>query len=383
LKIRFFLIALTITILRADFDSTITNTNFILSQGSGITKEDKNFHYDYNRLRLRSDYTAGDYFTTLIADHVNYIGQKYTNSASFTQIKKITSDTPFETATSYSNYGEGTSYAKLYRLYTGFEDAKQRIVVGLQNISMGVGRIWVPNNLFNPKNSFTLEPDEVFGVVAMNYTRHLSETAEVNLVASQRRDDSFKYLARFKALLETTEIAFNIIHSDSTQMLGLEFEGDLLETGVELRAEAVYLESLLKKSSVLETENYFTQAILGADYGFKNGVTFILEGFYSSQTFSYSEMLLNLNSDIPSSLVYSHAYLGTSLSYAFNLYLDGGISYIESFNDQNSRFIAPHLKYTLNDYNTLSLGAMILDGGSSSEFGQLGSSYYLKYTLSF
>ena len=383
MKIKLLIVAFVMSFLRAEFDTTITNTNFVLSQGSNISAEDREYLYDYNRLRLRSDYTKGDYFTTLIADWVNYLGSDYTTSATFFQLKTISSDTPFETASSYSNYDEGSSYVKLYRLYTGFEDEKQRIVVGLQNISMGVGRIWNPNNLFNPKNSFALEPDEVFGVAAINYTRHLSETAEVNLVASQRADESYKYLTRFKALSGKMEVAFNAIGSDNTKMLGIELEGDLFDTGVELRAEGVYLESELKKSLFVDDRYYFTQALLGADYGFKNGVTFVIEGFCTSQTFSYNEMLLNINSDIPSSLVYSHAYLGTSLSYAFTLYLSGSISYIESFNDLNSRFIAPNLQYTLNDYNSFSLGAMLLDGELGSEFGGLTNSYYIKYALSF
>ena len=384
LKIRDFLLVIaTLTLLKAEFDSRITNTNFLLSQGSALASDDKEYIYDYNRLRFRADYNKGDYFTTAIADVVNYIGNNYINSPTFAQVRQLESDTLFETASSYSNYDEGTSYSKLYRLYTGYEDDKQRIVIGLQNISMGVGRIWTPNNLFNPKNSFALEPDEVFGVTAVNYVRHLSETAELNVVVSQKKDETYKYLTRFKVLAGKTEMAFNAITSDNTKMLGLEIEGDLADSGIELRAETVYLESQLINSLFVSKDNYFTQSILGADYGFKNGVTLVLEAFYNSQTFTYNEMLFNINSDISSSLAFSHFYLGSSLSYAFNLYLDGAISYIESFNEQNSRFIAPNLTYTLNDYNSFSIGAMILEGGAGSEFGQLSNSYYLKYSLSF
>lgn len=384
LKVRLFtLVFCMLTLLKAEFYTRISNTNFLLSQGLSQVNVGKDYIYDYNRLRFRGDYTAGDYFTTAIADVVNYIGNSYINSPIFAQVRQFQSDTPFETASSYSNYHEGTSYSKLYRLYTGYEDGKQRMVIGLQNISMGVGRIWTPNNLFNPRNSFALEPDEVFGVAAVNYVRHLSETAEVNFVISQKKDETYKYLARFKTLMDKTEIAFNAIGSENTKMLGIEIEGDFLESGVELRAEGIYLESHLAKSLFTTTENYFTQAILGADYGFQNGMSFVLEAFYSSQTFTANEQILNINSDIVPSLVNSNFYIGSSLSYAFNLYLDASIAYIESFNDKNSRFVAPNVTYTLNDYNTFSLGAMILHGAVGSEFGQLGNSYYMKYSLSF
>lgn len=385
MKIKFSaLVIFSLTFLRAEFDHTISNTNFLLSQGSSsLVSDEKEYIYDYNRLRFRGDYTRGDYFTTAIADVVNYIGNSYINSQTFSQVRRFVSDTPFETASSYSNYYEGTAYSKLYRLYTGYEDEKQRIVIGLQNISMGVGRIWMPNNLFNPKNSFALEPDEVFGVSAVNYVRHLSETAELNVVISQKRDQTYKYLARLKSLAGKTEIALNAITSDNTKMLGVEIEGDLADSGIELRAEGIYLESQLTNELFVSKGNYFAQSILGADYGFKNGITFMIEAFYSSQTFSNSQRVLNLTSDIASSLVYSNFYLGSSLSYAFNLYLNGSVTYIESFHDKNSRFIAPNLTYTLNDYNSFSFGAMILDGGSGSEFGRLGNSYYIKYGFSF
>ncbi len=370
-------------LLDAAYESTINNTNFLLSTGSTLSGDTQRYSYDYNRLRYRGDYTHKDYFTTVIADFVNYVGTSYVNSATFAQLQTLTSDTPFETASSYSNYSDGSSYSKLYRLYTGYEDDQKRIVVGLQNINMGVGRIWVPNNLFNPKNSFALEPDEVFGVAAINYVKHLSETSEFNIVASQKRDERYKYLLRYKTLVKTTEIALNAIASDDTKMLGLEVEGDVGESGVELRAEAVYLEATLKDTLLTTKEYYFTQGIIGADYGFSNGITLAVEAFYSSQTFSRNEIAYNLLSDTPSSLVFSHFYLGSTLSYSFNLYLDAGITYIESFNDQNSHFIAPALTYTLNDYNSFSLGALILQGSDSSEFGSFENSYYLKYGLSF
>jgi hypothetical protein len=61
--------------------------------------------------------------------------------------------------------------------------------------------------------------------------------------------------------------------------------------------------------------------------------------------------------------------------------LDASLLYIESFGDKNSRFISPSLSYTLNDYNTLTLGAQIFDGKSESEFKE--NSYFFKWSLSF
>jgi hypothetical protein len=158
-------------------------------------------------------------------------------------------------------------------------------------------------------------------------------------------------------------------------MLGYELEGNLGESGIELRSEGAYIKSD-------RTENFF-QAIIGADYGFENGITLVTEAFYSSDTFTYNEILQNIESDILTNLVQSHFYIATSLSYSFNLFLDASLLYVESFNKHNSRFISPTLTYTLNDYNSFSIGAMLQHGPKESEFGMLEESYYFKYMLAF
>ncbi len=379
------LFALMTTSLYADLDYRVTNTNFTISQGSVDPRDDTRYLYNYDRLRLRADYTEGAFFVTLIGDGVNYLGHDYINSPSFQYIKLLKSDTPFKTQTSFYDYYEGTVYAKLYRLYVGYEDEDNRVILGLQNITMGVGRLWTPTNLFNPRNTYALEPDEVFGVAAISYTRHFSSTADLTVVASQKADHSFKYAASLKAFLEFGDVAANVVSSDETLMLGYELEGNLGETGVEVRSEGAYIKNsaIVVNSLGDTTTEEFYQGIIGADYGFENGITVVGEALYSSKAFAYDEVLFNINSEIVPNLVLSKFYLGGTVSYAFNLFLDGSLTYIESFNDANSRFVSPTATYTLNDYNTFTLGAMLQYGPDGSEFGSFANTYYLRYELSF
>lgn len=370
-----FLLLLFSHVIYADFEYTLNNSNFTISQGSILPSENETYMYNYNRLRFRSDYTDEGFFGTIIADGVNYLGDHYINSGSFEYLNQIKSDTPFKTKTN-----DGPLYAKLYRLYGGYEDSKNRAVIGLQNISMGVGKIWTPTDMFNPKNSYALESDEVYGVAALSYTRYLSDTSHVNIVASQKADNSFKYAARYKALFGFAEIGIDAIISNETKMIGYEVEGNLADTGIELRSEGAYIQNSLIG---VQNEKEFFQGIVGADYGFKNGVTLILEALYSSDTFSYQEIIQNFDSEILSNLVYSNLYTAISLSYSFNIFLDTSLLYIESFNDKNSRFISPSLTYTLNDNNSFTFGAMIQNKDDSSEFGTSDNTYYFKWALSF
>lgn len=378
-------------IVYADIEYKVENSNFTLSQASLVPYEDESYLYNYDRLRVRVDFKDEYLFATAIGDMVNYIGADYIDSASFGYVALLRSDTPFGTQTDLHYYDNSILYAKLYRLYGGYDDATNRIVVGLQNITMGVGHIWTPTNLFNPKNSYALEPDETYGVAALSYTRYIGDKSQLHVVASQRRDKSYKYALEYKLSLKETDIVLSAITSETSKMIGYSIEGDLSDTGIEWRSEGAYIKSQINAIGVSgemsQNEEKFFQGILGADYGFANGVNLTIEALYSSKVFTYGEIAANIESQLISNMTLSHFYLGATVSYDFTIYLSGALVYIESFGsdkyDKHSRFIAPALTYTLNDHNSFTLGAMIQNGSSDSEFSSVGSSYYLKYVLSF
>ncbi len=380
-KLLFFLPFVAITLF-GDMSYKVENTNITLSQGSSAV-EYKRHIYNYNRVRVYANYTNEGYFASVIGDAVNYLGDSYTSSNGFEYLKNSRANTPFESQTNFKDYGDGSVYVKLYRAYVGYEDSKNRVVAGLQNISMGVGRIWTPTNIFNPKNSYAIEPDEIYGVSAASYVRHLSDTSHVTFVASQNAEKKFKYAGGYKGYLGFVDIGVNVVHSEKTKMLGYEIEGNLADTGIELRSEAGYIKSTLFDALNQEYEVEFFQGILGAEYGFRNGVSVVFETLYSSKEFTNEERLLNINSDILSNLLNANFYGGVTLSYSFNLFLDASLLYIESFGNKNSRFISPSLNYTLNDYNSFTIGAQILNGKEESEFGAYENSYFFKWRLSF
>lgn len=373
MNIKYVILSLLTTVLYGDFDYKVENTNITLSQNSSVQNENKTYVHNYNRLRFLGDYTNENYFSTIIADSVNYMGHNYIKSDTFKFFKQIHSDTSFKTQTNFKDYGDGAIYAKLYRLYGGYEDNNNKLVLGLQNISMGVGRIWSPTNLFNHNNVYAIEPDEVFGVNAISYTRYLDDTSHARAVISQKRNHSLKYAFSYKTAFDFAEIGINFIKSNETKMIGYEIEANLGNTGIEVRSEGAYINN----------NKDFFQSMVGGDYGFENGVIVAVEVLYSSKGFSYQDITSNANSEILANLVSSKLYTGLSASYNFNIFLDASLLYIESFDSKNSRFISPSITYILNDINSFVLGSMIYDGDSSSEFGSLDNIYYFKWALSF
>ena len=236
---------------------------------------------------------------------------------------------------------------------------------------MGVGRIWTPTDLFNPRNPLALEPDQIYGNYALSYSYALGDFTELMGVVAKREDHSYKYAGRIKTNVSIGDIALDLYSGDDAEMIAYEIEGNLFDTGIEWRSEGGYYnDKLLNKE--------FYQMILGADYGFVNGLTVMGEWLHSSKTYSADEILLNQNSSLSNNRHISSDYLGASAYYDFTLLVNGALSMIYSIDDQSS-FISPVVEYSLSDDASIALGAMIYTGSEGSEFGSIdGNTYYLR-----
>ncbi len=363
------LLCLPLLLSAAEHDITIENTNYTISKPP-FGEEDRTL-YNYNRLRFTDKIKEGNWFVNIIADIDNYYGDDYIESYEYQFLRTIKADTPFEIETNAKNYGNGEVFGRIHRFSVGYVDENHHAVFGLQKITMGVGRIWTPTDLFNPRNPLALEPDQIYGNFAFSYTYALGELSEIMGVVAKREDDSYKYAGRIKTNISIGDVALDLYSGDDAEMIAYEIEGNLFETGIEWRSEGGYYNDKL-----LDKEFY--QMILGADYGFVNGLTVMGEWLHSSKTYSPDEILLNQNSSLSNNRHISSDYLGASAYYDFNLLINGALSMIYSLDDQSS-FISPIIEYSLSDDASIALGAMLYTGDDVSEFGSIGgNTYYLR-----
>ncbi len=362
------LLCLTVPIMAIEHDINIENTNYTISK-IPYGEEDRTL-YNYNRLRLTDRMKEGNWFVNIIADIDNYYGEDYIDSFEYQFLRGIKADTPFDIETNAKNYGNGEVFGRLHRFNVGYGDEKHNVVFGLQKITMGVGRIWTPTDLFNPRNPLALEPDQIYGNFALSYTYALGDLSEVMGVVARRDDNSYKYAGRIKGNVEIGDIALDLYSSDDAQMFAYEIEGNLFDTGIEWRSEGGYY-----KDKLLDKE--FFQAILGLDYGFVNGLTVMTEWLHSSETYSFDEILTHQDSSLSNNRHISSDYVGASAYYDFNLLYNGALSMIYSPEDQSS-FISPLIEYSISDDASLAIGAMLYAGDRESEFGSVDNSYYLR-----
>jgi len=373
LKIVSLVLILTLWLSAADHEYTLENSNFTLS--AIPFDSDDRILYNYNRLRLNYKVKNENWYLSFIGDIDNYYSERYINSNEYVFLRSIKVDTPFNIETNAKDYGNGEVFGRVHRLNVGYADEKHHMVFGLQKISMGVGRIWTPTDLFNPRNPLALEPDQIYGTFALSYTYALGNLSEVMGVVAKRQDDSYKYAARIKGNVAFGDIALDLFSSNDAQMIAYEIEGNLFDTGIEWRSEGGYF-----KDKLLDKEFY--QTILGLDYGFVNGLTVMAEWIHSTKTYTANEILTFQESSLSNNRFLSKDYLGASAYYDFNLLYNGAITMIYNVDDQSS-FIAPVLTYSISDDASLALGALIYAGDNASEFGRVDNRYYLNLKVTY
>lgn len=365
-------IVLTLSSSATEFETTFENSNFTLSMPINGIGEHK--FYNANRFRMSEHIHENNWYLTAIGDIQNHLGYDILHSDTFKAADAVRADTPFEIQSGTFDYSEGEMYARLYRFYGGYVDERHRISLGVQKVSMGVGRIWNPTDLFNPKNPLALEPDEVKGVFALAYTYSPSSLSQMSVVSAMREDKSFKHAGRIKGYLAVADAAVNVIEAEDVTMIGYELEGELMKTGIELRSEGGWFKDKLLDST-------FFQALIGADYAFENSLAIGLEWLHTSRTFG-PELLLGIPSGTPNNLVRSRDYAGIIGSYEFDPLLYGSLSAITSAED-GSFYLSPSVKYSLDDDMSLGLGALLYGGENGSEFGSYGQTYYIHFKVTF
>lgn len=361
---------LCLTVWAVESETTLENSNFTLS--SPIQGEREMFNY--HRIRLMQHVRTDNWFATAIGDIENYLGQDYIHSREYTAASALRSDTPFSTQTGTYHYGEGELYAQLFRLYGGYSDTYHRISIGLQKLSFGVGRIWNPIDMFNPKNPLALEPDEVYGTFSAAYTYTPGDLRQINVIAAQRSDQSFKYAGRIKGYTGFADIALSGVSADDMTMVGYEIEGELLKSGIGIRSEGGYF------NDKLLDRRYF-QGIIGVDYGFEKSLIIVAEWLHTSRTFG-DAITLALPSGSRQNLVRSHDYGALNAGYQIDPLVYGSCTTIVNVED-GSYYFSPSLRYSLDDDVSLSAGAMMFGGVRGSEFGRRGETLYLNLKMTY
>lgn len=338
------------------------NSNFIYNSKGFADNEP--YTYDFNRFRVTGDLYAGDFSFKMIADNETFIGPGYLDTAEYGYVKEYDADVPFDTRTDPATREEAADRLKLYRLYGEYIKGRHYVTAGLMRAAFGVGRIWTPVDFFNPLNSLSIETDEREGVFGTMYEYALSDLSVIQFVVAENRNETTKKAVRLKGYLEFADVALLGYDSEAMQFTGYELDAKVGETDFAFRSEGgSYTDKVL--------DTTYTKYILGADYGFANSLTILVEYLYNGLK---ADPLTGL--DVNSHR--EHNYLGTILGYQPNPLWMLNFTAIRNLDDKSS-FLSPNAVYSLSDESDLTVGMTGFGGDEESEFGAYPDTYYLRW----
>lgn len=304
-----------------DFSYDLENTHIINYMHSGSWQ-------DFNRLRLDTQTTSKKHpglSLTLIGDG------------------KIFYDTLED---------RFDSEASLYRGYMTYEGERSLIAAGRQRIPFGVGRVWNPVDIFNPIDVTSIEPDERKGTDSVRVEYSISDLTIIDATLSEE-----KGAFRAKGYMNYADIALIVQYDDESSQTvgGWELEGELPGTGIELRSEGgIYYSHDTSESNL--------QAIIGAEYGFPNSLTLIVEFLHDGSTDTES--------------------IGLIAGYQLDmLTLLNGLVIVNL--DDSSFLFAPSISYSLSDEMTLDIGMFLYGGEEGTELGEGADATYIRWFVHF
>ena len=227
--------------------------------------------------------------------------------------------------------------SRFYRGYLRYSGEKHMLTIGLQRIPFGVGRIWNPIDIFNPIDITSIETAERKGTEALRYEYAINSLSTLDVTLANK-----KQAARVKGYLDVADMALVFVKDEKREIVGYEIEGDLKD--ITLRSEGGYF---------TDTDSY--RYILGAEYGFENSLTVLME-FYHDSYLSSEQLALNL-------------------SYQYSPLLYMNFLTLGNF-DNNSCLISPSFIYSLSDESSITMGAFIGDK-------EIPNQFFMRYFINF
>jgi hypothetical protein len=284
--------------------------------------------FDYNR--LRAEFTLeheqySNFSARLIADNETY----YKNDP-----------------------GSLVNRTSIYRAYVEYSGSRHLWVVGKQRIPLGVGRFWNPTDVFNPINIEAIETDQRPGTNTIRYEYAVSELSNIDVNVANG-----KGAIRVKGYLDYADVALvgEWDEDQNQDIIGWEIEGELPNTGIELRSEGGSFHDR-------QSGQRHTEFIAGAEYGFANSLVLMGEYHYL---------------DGP-----RRDELGVLASFQPAMLWTCSLMIVTDLND-GSGFFSPVIEYSLSDEMTLSGGAFVYYGNERSFYGLGFDRFYVRWFVHF
>ena len=208
----------------------------------------------------------------------------FLDSLGFDTAEEIGTQTWLNWDRSYSDHGTASNWRHaIYRGWVRWQEEGFELTVGRQRIALGRGRLWNPEDLFNPIFPLAVEPGQRIGQDSAVGRLRLAEGFWASAIVSPQ-DDSHDYRSAARLDYESARLDAGVMFGDFRGDLvwGADFASNLGDAAV--RGEATY-------TSIRGRDNIW-QVVASLDYNIDvgKGVYALVEYLYNENTFDSLEL---------------------------------------------------------------------------------------------
>ncbi len=280
----------------------------------------------------------------------------------------------------YSDHADGHWRHAIYRAWVRVEGDGVELTLGRQRIALGRGRLWNPEDLFNPIFPLAIEPGQRIGQdVAVARVRLLQGLWASAIWSPQDDPDDHRFAGRLDFQAPAVDAGVMAGRFRKDWVVGADFASNLGDAAI--RGEATYTD--------LDRGGHVWQAVASIDYSFDvgNGVYALVEYLFNENTFDSLDVAGSVPPSFTSKRVVralgrsqiplldrittvNEHQTGVQLSYEFHPLLTGSALVLYDWNGASAAF-APALSFSPWADLVVSIGGQVFVGsaGGKNDFG--------------
>ncbi len=290
--------------------------------------------------------------------------------------------------------GKSLGYLETDRLWLDWVKDKFEVTVGRQRIAWGTSWVWNPTDLFNPQSPLDFDYEELPGTDALRFQYYTGPVTKVEAAVRPAKTVD-RMIAAGLVSFNNWDYDFNLIGGvkDNRWVVGGGWSGDILDAGFRGEFTVTQKPETIQKYKnlsvilpVYEPISSFKDPVfsfvLSGDYTFPNSFYIHTEVMYynagkTEYTGLYQQEALDLGMLSP-----SRWSIYQEFSYDITPLLRGSLFGI--FNpDDKSYVIVPSASYSVITNLDLYVIALLFNGDTLTQYGDYGSSLYVRVKYSF
>jgi hypothetical protein len=284
-------------------------------------------------------------------------------------------------------------YGQIDRLFLDYSTGNLEITAGRQRIAWGTSLVWNIIDLFNPKSVLDFDYEENPGVDALRIQYYTGAVTKVEAVIKPGKN---KYNRTYAGLCSinawTYDFFFLVAHKNNRKFFGTAWTGNIKGAG--FRGELIFIDPPSKSPSTkfiipsqlgspfTEYKKRVYHIVLSGDYTFPNSFYIHTEILHNSNGKKTNAGPFYMQINEVSMLSPARWSIFQEFSYNISALIRGSIFGIYNPDDR-SKVVMPSISWSACENLDLMLLGIFTDGQNLSEFGNFGSSIYLRFKYSF